>query len=279
MSILKKYNRHLLKRGYNGPLSFHQPYRLGHIITFDRRSGFEIVGHISDAHFRLKDFEPVERSGAAEADIDFGTETGVNIDIKLQGEAQIPDSRLALEDAGLLIQFEKKASYLLKTGGTTVHYLENVAQLGQLVHQLYRNKQWNPHWYIITKLIEAERATLLISNSSKARIELKAQGVVGGLSEDDLVNAGVDLAVVSKRDMSTNIIGKEGPYYPLFKANGIRVRRLFPKPVGSPFEQLNKIDPMKAFTLADLEEEQPSFGLGFEPYDFMEELMEDEDLS
>mgnify|MGYP003561820155 CR=1 FL=1 len=64
----------------------------------------------------------------------------------------------------------------------------------------------------------------------------------------------------------------------MFKANGIRVRRLFPNR-GQPLEQLNKIDPMKAFTLADLEEEQPSFGLGFEPYDFMEELMEDEDLS
>ena len=80
MSILKKYNKHLLKRGYNGPLSINQPYKLGHIITFDKRSGFEIVGHISSDHFNLSEFNPVERSGVSEVDIDFGTETGVNID-------------------------------------------------------------------------------------------------------------------------------------------------------------------------------------------------------
>jgi hypothetical protein len=279
MSILKKYNKHLLKRGYNGPLSFHQPYRLGHIITFNKRSGFEIVGHIEHEHFRLSDFKAIEKSGEAEADIDFGTETGVNIEVKLSGDAVIPGSRLEVADAGLVIEFENKASYLLKTSGTRVHFIENVAQLGEQVNQLYRDRQWNRHWFIITKLIEADRATLLISRSRNAKVELKAEGNLSSLSEEDLVDADLKFSILSKREMSTNIIGKEGPYFPLFKANGVQVRRLFGQPVGSDFLHFNELPPMQSFTLADLDGVQPPFGLEFVPYDFAEELMEDEDLA
>ena len=176
MSILKKYNKHLLQRGFNGPISFNQTYKLGHIITFDRRSGFEVVGHISNSHFRLSDFIAIEKSGVSEVDIDFGTETGVNIEAKITGDAQIPNSRLSIDDTGLVIEFENKASYLLKTAETKVHFIENVAELGEKVNKLYKDKKWNRNWFIITQLIEADRATLLISKSRNSKIELKAKG-------------------------------------------------------------------------------------------------------
>ena len=278
MSILKKYNKHLLKRGFNGPLTIHQPFKLGHIITFDKRSGFEVIGHISDSYFNLTSFEPDEKSGNAEADIDFGTESGVNIEAKISGDAQIPNSRLSLEDTGLVIEFENKASYLLKTGGTKVHFIENIAELGKKVNTLYTQKKWNRNWFIITQLIEAERATLLISKSRNSKIELKAKGSLDSISEDDLVSADVNFSVLTKKEMNTNIIGKEGPYFPLFKANGVRVKRLFPKPIGSPFEYINKVNSMNAFTIADLEVESPQFSLTFEEYNFEDELIEDEDV-
>lgn len=279
MSILKKYNKHLLGKGFNGSLSINQPYRLGHIITFDKRSGFEIVGHISNEYFNLKEFDPIEKSSISKVDIDFGSETGVNIETKISGSAQIPNSRLSIEDSGLLIEFESDASYLLKTGGTSVHFIENVAELGKLVSQLYVEKKWNRNWFIITHLIEAERATLLISKSSNSKIELRANGALKAISEADLVGIDVSFSVLSKKEMSTNIIGKDGPYFPLFKVNGIMVRRLFPQPVGSPFESINKINPMNAFTIAELEKNNPEFGLVFEEYNFSEELIEDEEIN
>lgn len=277
MSILKKYNKHLLQRGFNGPISFNQTYKLGHIITFDRRSGFEVVGHISNSHFRLSDFTAIEKSGVAEVDIDFGTETGVNIEAKITGDAQIPNSRLSVEDTGLVIEFESKASYLLKTAETKVHFIENVAELGEKVNKLYKDKKWNRNWFIITQLIEADRATLLISKSRNSKIELKAKGSLDSISEDDLVSADVNFTALTKKEMNTTIIGKKGPYIPLFKANGIRVRRLFPQPVGSPFEFINKVHSMNAFTIADLEKENPEFELVFEEYNFSDELIEDGD--
>lgn len=277
MSILKKYNKHLLQKGFNGPISFHLTYKLGHIITFDRRSGFEVVGHISNSHFRLSDFTPIEKSGVSEVDIDFGTETGINIEAKITGDAQIPDSRLSVEDTGLVIEFESKASYLLKTAETKVHFIENVAELGERVNRLYKDKKWNRNWFIITQLIEADRATLLISKSRNSKIELKAKGSLDSISENDLVSADINFTALTKKEMNTTIIGKKGPYFPLFKVNGIRVRRLFPQPVGSLFENINKVHSMNAFTIADLEKEKPEFELVFEEYNFSDELIEDGD--
>ncbi|MEM9687208.1 MAG: hypothetical protein AAF934_09855 [Bacteroidota bacterium] len=277
MSILKKYNKHLIKRGFNGPLSFHQPYKLGHIITFDKRSGFEVVGHINNAHFNLTDFTPIEKCGNAKVDIDFGTETGVNIEVKLKGDAQIPNSRLTIEDIGLVIEFENKASYLLKTGDTRVHFMENVAELGKKVNALYLDKKWNRNWFVITQLIEAERVTLFISKSRNSKIELKAKTGTNTISEDDLASDNVHFSVLSKKEMNTNLIGKEGPYFPLFKANGIKVKRLFPQPIGSSYESINEVNPMNAYTIADLEKANSEFSIAFETYDFSEELLEEDD--
>ncbi len=277
MSILKKYNRHLIKRGFNGPLTFHRPYELGHIVTFDRLSGFEIVGHIEDDFFNLKTFIAKKYSGKAEADIDFGSETGVNIDVKLKGDLQIPNSRLKIDDSGLVISFEKKASYLLKTGDTIVHYIENIAELGKKVKSLYIAKKWNRQWFIISELIEAERATLLISRSGKSKIELKAEGAVQSISENDLVGADIDFSILVKKDMSTSIIGKKGPYFPLFKANGLKVKRLFPSPIGSPFSFINKVNPMNAYTISELEKKDSNFEIAFETHDFREDMFDEND--
>lgn len=278
MSILKKYNRHLLKRGYNGPLNFSQKFQLGHIITFDRRSGFEIIGHISNEFFKLQNFTPIEKSGTSEVDIDFGAETGVNIELKLKGDAPIANSRLSIEDTGMVIEFENKASYLLKTAGTKVHYIENIAELGKLIKNLYKSKKWNRKWFVITNLIEADRSTLLISRTSNSKIELKAKASVESITDDDLVSVDTDFSFISKKGMNTNIIGKEGPYFPLFKANGIKVRRLFPGPIGADFETLRKVNAMNTFTISELEKRNSNYELNFEEYNFDDELLDDDEV-
>lgn len=276
MSILKKYNRHLIRRGFNGPLDIHLPFKLGHIITFDKQSGFEVMGHISDPHFNLQDFIAKEVTGPALADIDFGSETGVNVDIKLKGDAVIPESRLSIDDAGLVVEFQSEASYLLKTGDTKVHLIENIAELGEKVNNLYLTKRWNRNWFVITQLIEAQRTTLLISKSANSKIEFKALAKVDSLSEDDLVSAEVNLSVMTKKSMSTYIIGKEGPYYPLFKANGIKVKRLIPSPIGTSFESYYKVNPMNAYTIADLESENSHFKIVFEENHFEDEVLDND---
>ncbi len=278
MSILKKYNRNLLRRGFNGPLNFSQKFELGHIVTFDPRAGFEIIGHISNTFFNLQDFTPNKKIGVSEVDIDFGTETGVDIAFKLKGDAPIPNSRLRVEDAGIVIEFEKKASYLLKTEGAKVHYIENIAELGKKICALYKAKKWNRKWFVITNLIEAERSSLFIAKSSNSKVEIKAKASLSSISKQDLVNADAGLTVINNRKMQTSIIGEDGPYYPLFKLNAIKVRRL--QPIGSEFEavQMNQVNPMHTFTIDQLEKVDSNYQLSFEDYHLEDELIADEEL-
>ena len=269
MSLPKSYNKKLIQRGLNGNLEIHHPFKLGQIVTWNRRSGFEVIGHINDDFIGL-DFQANEINGRGIADLDFGNETGVELRAKFAGNAQLPNSNLGIDDAGFSIEFESKGSYLLKTSGTKISYIENIAELGKKVRHFYLNKKWNRNWFVITLLVSAEVATLLISKSASGKIELKATGEFTGV-EEELISVNAKFATAWKKDISTNIIGKEGPFFPLFKCNGIKIRRR--RPVGSPFESIDTLNPMNTFTIDRLETTD-DFDLTFEDYLFEEELSE-----
>lgn len=265
MSIIKKYNAHLIKRGFNGNLEIHQPFKLGQIITFDRRSGFQSVGHINDPYIGLN-FTPDEKMGTATADINFGSETGWELSTKFAGNAKLPNSKLEIENAGFSIDFTSSGSYLLKTQGTTIDYISNTAELGDKIIDLYLNNKWNRNWFVLTSLVEAKATSLIISNSAEGKIELLAKGNFTGL-ENDLINAEANLVAIWKKGIQTEIIGTSGSFFPLFKCNGIKVKRR--KPVGTPFESL--IDPMNLFTIEKLKSNN-DFEIFFDEYLFNEEL-------
>ena len=269
MSLSRSYNKKLIQRGFNGNLEIHQPFKLGQIVSWNRRSGFEVVGHINDDYIDLN-FNASVVDGQAVADLDFGNETGIELKAKFAGNAPLPSSNLQVDDAGFSIDFSSQGAYLLKTRGTKVAYIQNVAELGDRVREYYLNGKWNRKWFVITLLVSADIATLLISKSRNGKIELKATGEFSGV-EEELVSVDASFATAWKKDISTNIIGKVGPFYPLFKCNGIKVRRT--RPVGSPFESTNAINPMDLYTIDRLANTD-DFDLTFDQYLFDEELID-----
>jgi hypothetical protein len=268
MSILTNYNRGLIKRGYNGPIEFQQAFELGQIVTFSLRSGFEVAGTISDPYFGLK-FKPHIHKGQATADIKFGAESGIKTDIKLAGDAAIPQSKLKIGDAGFTITFESTGSYLLLTKGTTIDYIENVAELGEIITAMYKIGKWNRDWLVLTQTVSAEVTTLLIAKNTNAVYEVKAGlGFTGAL--EDLVNADMKFSMTRTTNMVTEIIGQKGPFRPLFKLNGVNIKKF--KPIGS---QIESIRTMSAFTLEMLKDKDSPFKVEFEE-NVLTELIEDQ---
>ncbi len=263
MGLLRKYNRHLLKKGYNGPLDFHTPFELGQVITFNRRNGFVPAGKLTDPFFGMTNFTPSIKNGIATADINFGFETGVKFEAKFQGSAKLPNSALDINDAGFRISFDNEASYLLLTKGTSVNIIENIAQLGDAIISLFKSGEWNRDWLILAQIVKADIATLLISRNSKSAVELKAEGAVSGFS-DDLVNADINFSLVSNSSVYTNIIGRQGPFYPLFKLFGVKIRRS--RPIGTNFKGINEVDSMSAFTINALNGPNSDFQVTFEEF-------------
>jgi hypothetical protein len=274
MGLLRKYNRHLIKRGYNGPISFHAPFKLGQIITFSRRHGFTPIGNIGDKYFGIENYKPKIIKGKSVADIDFGTETGVNIQSKLKGNAPLSGSKLTIADAGFRISFENEASFLLLTKNTNINIIENTAELGSIIIKLYKEGSWNRNWMVITQMVNAQTTTLLIAQKSGAYYEIKADGNINGL-KDELVNGNINFSLAASNGMYTSIIGQKGPFFPLFKLRGICIRRL--RPVGSEFLSIDSINPMSAFTINKLKQNDSEFDIDFEESTFTDEIEVDDD--
>jgi hypothetical protein len=73
---------------------------------------------------------------------------------------------------------------------------------------------------VITELIRAKSATVLISNSSSAKFELSASGTfTGGVASPADVSA--QLQVAFSKDMMTSLVS-QGDLTPLFKARAIK---------------------------------------------------------
>jgi hypothetical protein len=100
------------------------------------------------------------------------------------------------------------------------------------VLQRFAENKWPKDWLIITELVEAKEATILISNAKDSQIELKANADISPSSELNIADAEFNFSVVSKRGLSTEIIAKEG-VTPLYRVAGIRKPLLGDPSLGS----------------------------------------------
>lgn len=165
---------------------------------------------------------PLEvRTDESEGSMKYSSEGAVEINTKLQGQASPPQSSLAQGDAGVMIHFKKQDAVVFQINGSRTHQIENTGEIEREVLKRFRENTWPKNWVIITELVEAKEATILISNSKDSSIELKANAQVQAPSDLDIADAQLQFAIVAKRDISTEIVAKEG-ITPLYRASGIK---------------------------------------------------------
>lgn len=155
----------------------------------------------------------------------------VTITSKLSGSAAPVGSALTSADAGIIVEFSKENSTLFKANNTTTPSIENPMAVGKEVIDLFQKGTWDKHWVIITELVNAESASIIISNKSNAKIELKANANIDTKSID-IADAKFDFSSQYSQGLETEIISQEA-ITPLFKVMGIKTR-IFQKPEFSP---------------------------------------------
>lgn len=157
--------------------------------------------------------------------IDFASKNGVSISFKAAGEASKKFEAIAKADAGVLIEFSREGAVVLQLRDVL---LNRIADQRALSNALLRSiavgdqsKQWQRDWIVVTEVARAGRATIVISNSGKSKLELKASGSTAPAS---LVDASTALSVATESEISTKVIAESG-LTPLYR--GLRVRRGF----------------------------------------------------
>jgi hypothetical protein len=151
----------------------------------------------------------------------YTSEGAVDITAKLAGQASAPQSGLAQGDAGITVQFKKQDAVVFQINGSRTHQLQNTGEIEREVLKRFRENNWPKDWVIITELVEAKEATILISNSKDSVIELKANADVRATNDLDVADTQLNLSVIAKKGISTEIVAKEG-ITPLYRASGIK---------------------------------------------------------
>ena len=188
------------------------------------------VGLIEDGIFRpitsLENLKiPFEEIIDIERDsIDYNSKTGVSITFKAAGELNPKFEAINEASAGVLIEFSRSGAIVLQLRGVANH---RISDQSTLYKELMRSiiigdkDQWQRKWVVITEVIRAESATIMISNSMNSKLELKASGTIAPTS---LVDASANLSIVKENQVSTKIISKSG-LTPLYR--GVRVKKKY----------------------------------------------------
>lgn len=153
-------------------------------------------------------------------DLDFVSEGGVTVTTKIAGGSKLPNSSLAEVDTGFSIDFKKENATLFKLAGTLSPHFSDTIELGKEIVKLYKNGDWNKDWVIITEVVMADSATILISNSKDSKIELKVNAKVEA-ENLEMTNASANWSVTFNKDIGLKFIAKQN-LTPLFKVMGIK---------------------------------------------------------
>ncbi len=196
-----------------------------------------------------------EREGAV---FDLSTENGVDVHAKAAGKVDPKVPSLGEMDAGFGVEFKRANSILFKIEGYLTHQISNLGEIAAEVLKRYKSGDWDEDLVIINELIEAKKATIMMSSdgdptfarhhdggflgledlviinelieAKKATIMmsseggvtvgLKAKGNVGGKTLS-IADADIDTGASSSGKLAINITGAGG-ITPLYRAVGIK---------------------------------------------------------
>jgi hypothetical protein len=195
--------------------------------------GLGMVGKLTNGVFDL--FTTLEQEGLAMKDLkdettgemDYSSSGSVDINIKLAGQAPLAGSVLTEAQAGFVLDFHSDNGVVFLIKDTLTHQISNMGELEKKIVERYKNGTWPKDYVVITQLVEAVSATIIISNNNNNRVELEATANAG-LPSIKLTDASLGLKVANERHKTMKVLAQSG-IIPIYRVMGIR-HPLFGKP-------------------------------------------------
>ena len=157
------------------------------------------------------------RVGKTPMDFSYTSQSGISVKTKLAGELAA-GTTLPLGKAGLVVEFSKEGAFLFQAVGCLVDEFEDRATVGKTIIKLHAKKGWDPAWSVVDTLVKVNRATILVSNSHDAKLELTANSPV---AIAHLANAEVGLAVNSQQGDIVRFLAAKG-LTPMFRLSRLK---------------------------------------------------------
>jgi hypothetical protein len=129
--------------------------------------------------------------------IEYVSESGVSRIFKAAGENNTTLINIPQGKAGIGVKFSEKGAFIVEAQESYELSIDDIEKLEEDIREAYQQGKWKSKYTVIVRLIHSPCTTIMISNSSKASIQLSIEGDVpiNGIS---LANAGGVLAVKSE---------------------------------------------------------------------------------
>lgn len=102
------------------------------------------------------------------------SERGVEVRMKAEAEV-VAASFLKVGEAGALISFTKRGATVLHATGVRERHIENRADVEEAVLAAFEKRKWKKEWLFVDEIYVAERATVLVSEGTDVKVELRAK--------------------------------------------------------------------------------------------------------
>jgi hypothetical protein len=210
------------KTGYRATWDPNRSFKIGQVGKLNKDGSFTVYSSLE------KEGIPIEvDTSTADIEMDYTSHDSVGISFKASGKAPAVGSAFTTADAGIRFEFKSERSIVFQTSKQKTHQLVNVGEIEQHVVKKYKDGNWDKDLLIISQLVEAGTATIIIANSSNAELELNAKAGIG-TGQLKLTDASLGLSTVSEKGSTIKYIAESG-LTPLYTLMGIRHPWLFGK--------------------------------------------------
>jgi hypothetical protein len=114
------------------------------------------------------------QKGAAVGDLSAQIGRGIRISAKVRGETNQLAPSIPRAKAGAVVQFSSDESAIFSASGCVQDRVEDVESLMDDIERLYDNWQWPKDLVVVTHVVRAKKATILVSSDKGATFELTA---------------------------------------------------------------------------------------------------------
>ena len=219
MSVKRQYTRELRDNLHYLPTWLPtvrlSPGDLGRISDYE----YTHIGNLRDVGLPSE----IEDCGAR-ADFEYFSQGSVSTTVKLAGQVPPVGSGLAEGDAGIVVDFGRENAVVFRASGCRSKRLKNVIGLGKQILEKLQQGQWPEDAVVVTEIVYATSATILICSGHKGHIDLRAAANMNPATLN-IANLDAGLQVARESNIGVKIVAQSS-LTPLMRTSGIQKRFL-----------------------------------------------------
>jgi hypothetical protein len=157
--------------------------------------------------------------GDIQLDFNYYSSGAIQVITKSSGQAPLSGLSLAQTEAGASIKFSRGNAIVFMLRKCKSSRISDLSSIESEILSKHDSGEWKEDMVVVTEVITAYSATILISQASKAQIDLLARGSVG-VTQIDLADVRARFQVLKESNLAIKFIA-ERHLTPLFKASGL----------------------------------------------------------